>query len=291
MNTVRPITCNFCRRVIQAALVVSIVVLGACSGPAQSPTPTGPAVPITQVDGAATLIQATGRSSDLAQTAVLGVGDTLYTRPDTTVTLQLTDGSTLQMGPDSQLTLLLIREEDQRPLFRLLKGTVAGQSRSKSFIVQAYLEAAIKFQMVQSDLSVLPHDGDSRFRLGLNDQILDAVVEAGEVDVQSGTQQVTLPAGWQAIVEPQKPFRIVQVITPTPPPAGSAILTPTLIRIITIAPTNTLRPTSGTRTSHCHSKPHRLLSRSPVLTPKSAMRARCAGSRWKRASCSIHVMG
>src|ERR1700682_1385005 len=40
--------------------------------------------------------------------------------------------------------------------------------------------------------------------------------------------------------------------------------------------TNTLRPTSGTGTSHSHSSPHTLLSRKPVLTAKSAIRPRRA---------------
>ena len=48
--------------------------------------------------------------------------------------------------------------------------------------------------------------------------------------------------------------------------------------------TKTLRPTSGTLTSHSYCKPHTLLSRSPVLMVKSAMRARCGGSRRNSAS-------
>jgi len=42
--------------------------------------------------------------------------------------------------------------------------------------------------------------------------------------------------------------------------------------------TNTLRPSSRTETSQVHCRPHTLLSRSPVLTAKSAIWPRCAGS-------------
>ena len=55
--------------------------------------------------------------------------------------------------------------------------------------------------------------------------------------------------------------------------------------------TNTLRPTSGTLTSHAHSSRHTLLSRNPVLTANRTMRARRAGNFGKRRSCSSQVMG
>jgi len=223
-----------------AALLTVVVMLAGCGGQQPSINP-DIAVSITRTAGTATLARAIGNSEgDLPDNTLLASGDQLYTAPENTVTLQFPDGSTLQLGPGSHLVLSSIRPADRMAIFRLLAGSVTGDLRGNAFEIQAYEEVAMNFRMVLTELSAVPRGVTGTYQLGFDGTTLKAVVNAGEFDMRSGNQQATLPAGWQAIAEPGKPFQIVSLITPTPaPPSATEAPTATPIRIISITPTNT----------------------------------------------------
>ena len=231
------------------ALFALAVMLAACGGQPPTINPEN-AVSITRTDGAATLTQPLNKTEKaLPQNALLVPNDHLYTASDQTVTLQFSDGSTLQMGPDSHVVLFDINSDDRVPIFRLLAGSITGAMRSHAFEVQGYQEVALNFNMVETDLTVVPRDVAGTYQLGFDGNLLKAVVNSGEFDVRSGNQQATLPSGWQAIAEPGKPLQITLLITPTPA-AGAPSATP--IQIISITPTNTPTATpsaTGTATA------------------------------------------
>ncbi len=223
-----------------AILLVVVAVLAACGGeqtPTINPENT---LSITRADGAATLVRAVGGSEDqLPESFLMAPGDQLYTVPNQTSTLQFSDGSTLQLGSDSHLLLFSIRPQDHVAVFRLLSGTTVGDLHSNLFEMQAYEEQALNFHMVQTDLTAAPSSVAGTYQLGFDGSLLKAVVSAGEVNVRSGNQQATLPAGWQAIVEPNKPLQVASLITPSPaPPSATEAPTSTPIPIILITLTS-----------------------------------------------------
>jgi hypothetical protein len=198
-------------------------------------------LPITRVDGAATLVRVAGRGeSALPETVALAPGDEIRTATDQSVTIQLSEGNTLHLEPDSRLTLFSLRPADRRPVLELQTGAATGQLRGPAFTTTAYKEVVASFQILQSTLTVLPHTGPGSFRLWIDDNTLKASINEGEFDIQAGNQQATLPAGWLASVEPGKALQIEMIVTPTPAPS-SAVGAPTAtpITIITLTPTNT----------------------------------------------------
>lgn len=222
-------------------LLMSGALLGlvACSG---QPSTVSPEMlqPIARVDGAATLVRAAGRGEEaLSDTTTISPGDEIRTA-NQSVTIQVSDGNTLHLEPDSRLTLRALRSSDRRPSFQLVTGAVTGQLRSPAFNTQAYKETVASFNMLQSTLIVLPRTGPGSFRLWIDADTLKATVIEGEFDVQSENQQATLPAGWQASVEPGKALQIVSLVTPTlAPPSAPAAATATSIPILTLTPTTT----------------------------------------------------
>ena len=222
-------------------LLMSCALLGlvACGG---QPATVSPEIVqlITRVDGAATLVRAAGRGEEaLPDTTTISPGDEMRTA-DQSVTIQVSDGNTLRLEPRSRLVLFAPRSSDRRPVFQLQAGAVTGQLRSPAFNTQAYKETVANFSMLKSNLTVLPRTGPGSFRLWIDDDTLKASVIEGEFDVQSGNQQATLPAGWQASVEPGKALHVVSLVTPTlAPPSAPAAATATPIPIITLTPTQT----------------------------------------------------
>jgi hypothetical protein len=212
--------------------------LVACGGQAATVSPENSA-PITRVDGAATLVRAAGHGeSALPDNTTLAPGDEIRTAANQSVTLQLSDGNTLHLEPGTRLNLFSLRPPDRRPIFRLLAGAVTGQLRGSAFDTQAYQETAVNFRILQSNLTIVPRTGPGKFRLWVDDNILRASISEGEFDVQSENQQATLPAGWQASVEPGKALQIVSLVTPTPVPlSATEAPTATPIPIITLTPT------------------------------------------------------
>ncbi len=218
------------------ALFTLAAMLAACGGQPPTIDPQN-AVSLTRTNGAATLTQPLNKTEKaLPDNTLLVPSDHLYTASDQTVTLQFSDGSTLQMGPDSHVVLYDIGSDDHTAIFRLLAGAITSTVRSPIFEVQGYQEVALNFNMVVTDLTVVPRDVAGTYQLGFDGNLLKAVVNSGEFDVRSGNQQATLPAGWQAIAEPGKPLQIVLLITPTPA-VGAPSATP--VQIISITPTNT----------------------------------------------------
>lgn len=262
------------------ALFALAVMLAACGGPPPTINPEN-AVSITRTAGAATLTQPLNKTEKaLPKNALLVPNDHLYTASDQAVTLQFPDGGTLQMGPDSHVVLYDIGSDDHVAIFRLLAGSITSTVRSPTFEVQGYQEVALNFNMVQTDLTMLPRDVAGTYQLGFDGNLLKAVVNSGEFDVRSGNQQATLPSGWQVIAEPGKPLQIVLLVTPTPA-AGAPSATP--IQIISITPTNTPTDTptatpsttgTATATSTRTPTPTRILIRRTVViidTPTPAV--------------------
>lgn len=260
-------------------LLLLIAVLTACGGQQPTVDPKN-TISITRTDGTATLARAIGNGEgDLPDSAFLAPGDQLYTAPNHTVTLQFPDGSTLQLGSGSHLVLISIRLTDRVPIFRLLSGSVNGDMRSNAFEVQAYVEVAMNFSMVMTDLTTVPRGVAGTYQLGFDGNTLEAVVNSGEFDMQSGNQQATLPAGWEAIAEPGKPFRVVSLITPTPaPPSAAEAPTATPIQIISVTPADTLTETpfatetavstaTDTPTSPPTIVPRTIIANTPTPTP------------------------
>ena len=230
-----------CRIWSPAILLVVVGVLTACGG--QQPPAINPenALSITRADGAGTLVRAVGGGEDqLPESFLMAPGDQLYTVPNQTATLQFPDGSTLQLGSDSHLLLFSIRPLDHVAVFRLLSGTIVSDLHSNLFEIQAYKEQALNFRMVETDLTAASGGVAGAYQLGFDGNLLKAVINAGEVDVRSGNQQATLPAGWQAIAEPNKPLQVVSLLTPSPGPlSATEAPTPTPIQIISITLTST----------------------------------------------------
>lgn len=229
------------RTTVVVSLLVWLLLLAACGG--QPPPAVNPdhAVSVTRSDGSATLARpSTGSQGDLPDNAQLVAGDHLYTAGNQSVTLQFPDGSTLQLGPDSHLLFYAQRQSDRAPIFRLLAGSVTAELRSNTVEVQAYEETAMSFSMVVTDLAAVSRGVAGRYQLGFDGEILRATVLAGEFDLRAGNQQATLPAGWQAVVEPGRPLHLVSLITPTPaPPSATEAPTATPIPIISLTPTKT----------------------------------------------------
>ncbi|CAG0967505.1 hypothetical protein GPROT1_01301 [Gammaproteobacteria bacterium] len=255
-----------------AAVLTLAALLAACGGQQPAINPEN-AVSITRTDGSASLARVSDNSQgDLPDSTLLVPGDQLYTAPDRTVTLQFTDGSTLHIGPDSHLSLFALRSSDRAPIFRLLAGSVRGDLRSNAFEVQGYKEVAIKFNMVVTDLAARYRGVVGTYQLGFDGNTLNAVVNSGEFDLQSGNLQATLPTGWQAIAEPGKSLRIVSLITPTPAsPSAADVPTATPIQIITVMPTNTPTQTptetsTATGTATATATPTRPATRAPRPT-------------------------
>jgi hypothetical protein len=254
-----------CQAGFPAVLLALVVVLAACGG--QQPAISAEnAVSITRTDGTATLARAADKSEgDLPENTLLAPGDHLYTAPGHTVTLQFPDGSTLQVGPDSHLVLSSIRPSDRVAVFRLLAGSVTGNLRGNAFEVQAYEEVAMNFRMELTDLAAVPRGVAGTYQLAFDGTTLKAVVSAGEFDLRSGSQQATLPAGWQAIAEPGQSLQIVSLITPTPaPPSATEAPTATPIQIISITPARTPTETPGaieTMTATASHTPTRVVTR------------------------------
>ena len=204
-----------------AALLALVALLSTCTGQQPTINPDN-AVSITRADGSATLARASGNSAgDLPDSALLAPNDQLYTAPDSTVTLQFSDGSTLQLEPDSRLVLFSIRPADHVATFRLLSGSVKCDLRSNAFEVQGYKQVPIHFNMVLTDLAAIPRGVAGTYQLGFDGDNLKAVINSGEFDIRSGGLQATLPLGWQAIAEPDKPLQIMSLITPTPAPPSA----------------------------------------------------------------------
>ncbi len=226
---------------LPTVLVSLMMILAACGGQPQPTINPNNAVSITRIDGSASLAHSnSSKQSELPDSALLIANDHLYTAANQTVTLQFQDGSTLQMGSSSHLLLLALRPADHVAVFRLLAGSVTGDVRGTIFEVQAYEEVAMNFSMVTTDLIVAPRGAAGLYQLSFGDKVLTATINAGEFDVRSGNQQATLPTGWQAIAEPNKPLQILSLITPTPaPPSATEAPTATPIPIITIMPTDT----------------------------------------------------
>ncbi len=225
---------------LAAICLALLATLIACSGPPPVTLNPDDAVAITRVDGSVTLARpSTGSQGDLPENAQLVAGDHLYTASSQTATLRFPDGSTLQMGPDSQLQFLTVRPADRVLVFRLLAGSATSDVRGNAFEVQAHEEVAMNFNMVATDLTVVPRGAAGRYQLRLKDDVLQAFIEAGEFDVRSGNQQATLPAGWQASAAPGQSMQLVPVTTPTPAPSSTAEApTATSIQIISITPTS-----------------------------------------------------
>ncbi len=269
---------HLCRRAgIPIGLLALVILLTACGGQQPTLDPEN-AVSITRTDGTATLARTSGKSeSALPDNTLLAPGDQLFTAPEQTATLQFPDGSTLELGPDSHLVLFSIRPADHVAIFRLLAGSVTGDLRSDTLEVQAYEEVAMNFRMESTDLAAVPRGVAGTYQLGFDGNTLKAVVDAGEFDLRSGSQQATLPAGWQAIAEPGQDLQIVSLITPTPaPPSATELPTATPIQIISITPadlpTETLIATATVTASSTPSRtPTRVVRTIIVNTPVSTL--------------------
>lgn len=222
-------------------LSVSLLMVAACGGNQLPVVDASNAVPVTRLDGAATCLACgVNEGKPLPDTLLLTAGNKIVTA-DQSVTLQLSDGSTFRLQPKSLLILQQIHSTDRRPVFRLMRGELDANAHSDGFSVQAYREAAIELTMVSYDLTVVPHNTASIFRLWFDANTLNAYVEAGEAGVQAGNQQATLPVGWQAIVEPGASLKLVQVLTSTP--SASDTVPPTATATPTQTPTDTPTPT------------------------------------------------
>ncbi len=248
-------------------LLALLIVLAACSGQQPALDPEN-ALAITRASGTATLARAGSKSEGaLPDNTLLAPGDQLYTSPEDTVTLQFPDGSTLQLESGSHLVLFSIRPTDHVAVFRLLSGSVTGDVRSVAPEVQAYEEVAMNFRMELTDLAAVPRGTAGTYQLGFDGNTLKAVINAGEFDLRSGSQQATLPAGWQAIAEPGQSLQIVSLITPTPaPPSATEAPTATPIQIISITPADvpTERPIA-TETATATASP--TATRTPTRVP------------------------
>jgi len=202
-------------------------------------------VQIAQVDGTGSVVHTDSAGPVFLASgsgSTLKPGDQISADSALTLTLKLNDNSILTLGPGSRLSLVQIREIDQRPVFRLRAGTLVATISDSGPIIQAYREETIKFSTVTTILSVISKT-NSVFRLWHETDALKVDIESGEADVEGNNQQATLPAGWQAILEPEKPLQIIEFLTPTPLPLN-VDTTPTPIRIITLTPLPTATPTS-----------------------------------------------
>ena len=225
-------------------LISLLIGLTACDGQASS-TSGNATVQIAQVDGTGSVVHTDSAGPVFLASgsgSTLKPGDRIAADSAVTLTLKLNDNSALTLGPGSRLSLVQIREIDQRPVFRLLAGTLIATISDSGPIVQAYREETIKFSTVTTILAVMPKT-NSVFRLWHETDALKVDIESGEADVEGNNQQATLPAGWQAILEPEKPLQIIEFLTPTPLPLN-ADTTPTPIRIITLTPLPTATPTA-----------------------------------------------
>ena len=176
-----------CRIWSPAILLVVIAVLAACGGPQPPTINPENAVSMTRTGGAGTLVRAVGGSEErLPDSFLMAQGDQVYTAPDQTATLQFSDGSTLQLKPDSHLLLFAIRPSDRVAVFRLMSGSIVSDLHSNMFEMQAYKELAVNFRMVQTDLTAAPRGVAGTYQMGMDGNILKAIVNTGEFDMRSG---------------------------------------------------------------------------------------------------------
>jgi hypothetical protein len=105
-------------------MVCALLGLIACGGQTPTVNPEN-SLPISRVDGAATLVRVAGRGEGaLLDSATLVPRDEIRAETDGSVTIQVSDGNTLHLEADSSLTLLWLRSSNRHPVFQLQTGAV-----------------------------------------------------------------------------------------------------------------------------------------------------------------------
>jgi hypothetical protein len=158
---------------------------------------------------------------------------------DENAELELSDRSILRLMPASEIQIIKATPPDERPVFRLLKGTLEVVARSSSFLVDTDRNVSVSFTLRRLSMAITPLQPDTTFRLWLEEESSFLSVDTGQVEVTSRDQKATLSAGEQAIVGADEKLQVIAV--PTATPTVAIPTTPTLPPGVT--PTDTLTPT------------------------------------------------
>ena len=168
----------------------------------------------------------------------LGFGHKISTR-DETAELELSDRSILRLMPSSEMQIVEASLSDERPIFRLQKGTLEVVAQSFSFLVDTDRTISVAFTMRTLSMTVAPLEAGTVFRLWLEEEASFLSVDTGKVEVTSRYQQATLAAGGQASVGADEQLQVT--VVPTATPTTVITTTPTLPPGVT--PTDTPTPT------------------------------------------------
>jgi len=188
----------------------------------------------------------------------LGFGHKVRTQ-DTNAELELADGSILRLMQSSTVQIVRASQSDERPVFRLLKGSLEVVAQSSSFLVDTNRTISVAFTMRILSMTIAPLEPGSVFRLWLEEESSFLSVDTGRVEVTSGYQQATLSTGEQAIVDESEELQVIAVPTATPTTATTETTeTPTLLPGVT--PTDTLTPTP-------EATPTPSITPTPAVTP------------------------
>ena len=158
---------------------------------------------------------------------------------DENAELELSDRSILRLMPASEIQIIRAALPDERPVFRLLKGTLEVVAHSSSFLVDTERNVSVSFTLRRLSMSIIPLQPGTVFRLRLEEESTFLNVDTGLVGVTSRDQETTLSTGEQAIVGADEKLQVIAV--PTATPTEEITVTPTLPPGVT--PTDTPTPT------------------------------------------------
>lgn len=268
-------------RVLRACVASLIVlVLAACNNQLTTSNAES-TIQLTRLSGAGNLTRtASTEAAPLPDILTLAPGDKLIASGNVTLTLQLADGSTLALVPGSRLTLLQVRDVDHRPVFRLTHGALQINAASAGLIVQGHFEQTDKFVTEIANLAVTSRGSTGVYNLKIEADLIYADIVSGEADVESDTQQTTLPEGWEAVFGAGRSLEITQKVKPA---ADTTTVTPPPIRIITLTPlpsptetataTDTPTPTPSLTPTATRIRPTatRTITFEPTIIPETAL--------------------
>ncbi|MDY7040858.1 MAG: FecR domain-containing protein [Chloroflexota bacterium] len=238
---------DWARLLARAIFLLSLVIstLTACR---QTPSPTTPvasegAIAIRLTDGLVWVQHE--NSGDWVReedSFALSFGHRLRTE-DMDAELELADGSILRLMQSSTVEIVRSSPSDERPTFRLLRGALEVVAQSSSFQVDTTRTISVSFTMRRLDMTVVPLEPGTMFRLWLEAESSSLSVEAGRVEVTSEDQRATLSAGEQAAIDESEQLQITALPTATPTTAATPTLPPGVTPTDTLTPTPQFTPT------------------------------------------------
>jgi hypothetical protein len=234
---------GWARLLARAILLLTLVLstLTACdrTTPLPSPVATDGSIALLLVSGSAWVQRVGGGDWVQEQGSFTLSFDHKVRTQDENAELELADGSILRLLQSSEMQIVRTSQSDERPVFRLLKGTLEVVACSTSFLVDTNRTISVAFTMRTLSMTITPLEPGTVFRLWLEEELSSLSVDTGRVEVTSRDQHATLSTGEQASVDANQELQVITVPTATPTTATPG--TPTLPPGVT--PTNTLTPT------------------------------------------------